>query len=352
MHSAILESSSWYFFSTTRAELKRMRFHDNWRLQGSPCRRLWKPQGVADNCNLISLDNTNRGWSLRWRHPHYTCLYYPSYTWRSFAFKVAPPPLSTYKMAALPSFVQLMASLGLSDRPTLPPTTQAPPPQSTRSECIRSHSTPSLRELAGKQYPSRYSPYSPTMVSFSHRPFTSLTTIKQSFHKRKGSLCSISSTSDLETSPMVAVSLTFLWWALECNLILILSRRHSTAQRPPHEHGGSDTEAILPVTSVSKLQSQHMCGARLLDPPQFLPTLKNSKTLVQHHTWPLSQFQLCLFSSQILKIQNLTLPRQSWMVKSSRTKIITGSFDSAGEHESLLLALPALDSNIANQHFL
>ena len=94
-HSAILESrNTSVFFSTSR------RHAQSWRECGFRTIGGYKDR-LADGSESLRalliivtsyLDNTNRGWSLRWRHPQYTCLCYPSYTWRSFAFKVAPAP--------------------------------------------------------------------------------------------------------------------------------------------------------------------------------------------------------------------------------------------------------------------
>ncbi|KAF8165153.1 hypothetical protein B0H34DRAFT_793578 [Crassisporium funariophilum] len=99
-------------------------------------------------------------------------------------------------MAALPSFVELMASLGLEQATPAPVPEQSPSPPSSpgspRAGCItapaRASSSPSLREVATRHHVSRYSPYSPAV----------------SFTRRRGSLSSVSSSSDFELSPLSA----------------------------------------------------------------------------------------------------------------------------------------------------
>jgi len=98
-------------------------------------------------------------------------------------------------MASLPSFVELMASLGLDSKATSTPQSEQLPsspalPDSPRMRLVKSparaSSNPSLRETATRQYASRYSPYSPAFTS----------------HRRRGSQSSISSSSDFESSPL------------------------------------------------------------------------------------------------------------------------------------------------------
>ncbi|KAF9057749.1 hypothetical protein BJ165DRAFT_1521100 [Panaeolus papilionaceus] len=101
-------------------------------------------------------------------------------------------------MSALPSFVELMASLGLEQTNPEPAPEQSPspppPPASPGSPCslsknspARSCSSPALRDVATRHRLSRFSPYSPAV----------------SFTKRRGSLSSVSS-SDFESSPLSA----------------------------------------------------------------------------------------------------------------------------------------------------
>ncbi|KAJ3504988.1 hypothetical protein NLJ89_g7653 [Agrocybe chaxingu] len=100
-------------------------------------------------------------------------------------------------MAALPSFVELMASLGLEQRaaPSRPEQSPSPPPPSSpdspriasRGAPTKSSSNPSLRETATRHRVSRFSPYSPVV----------------SFTRRRGSLSSVSS-SDFDSSPLSA----------------------------------------------------------------------------------------------------------------------------------------------------
>ncbi|KAF9535094.1 hypothetical protein CPB83DRAFT_228703 [Crepidotus variabilis] len=99
-------------------------------------------------------------------------------------------------MAALPSFVELMATLGLSDRPSMPAShldnsfaqhTQIMP-ESPRNDSLkspaRSSSSPALRDAAARHH-SRFSPYS---------------SISQ-ISKRRGSVSSVISSTDAEPSP-------------------------------------------------------------------------------------------------------------------------------------------------------
>lgn len=78
---------------------------------------------------------------------------------------------------ALPSFIELMASLGLEQRSSGSPSIErspSPQPRSTPSSSprsvgslnlpARSSSSPALKELTARHRPSRYSPYYPGMV--------------------------------------------------------------------------------------------------------------------------------------------------------------------------------------------
>jgi len=81
---------------------------------------------------------------------------------------------SLVQMASLPSFVELMASLGLDSKATPPQREQLPAsptaPESPRMELkknpLRSSSNPSLRDTGARFFNSRYSPYSPAFVRF------------------------------------------------------------------------------------------------------------------------------------------------------------------------------------------
>ncbi|KAF8803702.1 hypothetical protein BYT27DRAFT_7195033 [Phlegmacium glaucopus] len=99
-------------------------------------------------------------------------------------------------MDSLPSFIELMASLGLEQVKQIPTADKSPSPQpsSPRSPVIgcknapmrtRSSSSPSLREVGTRHHTSRYLPYSPAL----------------SLTRRRGSLSSVSSSSDFESSP-------------------------------------------------------------------------------------------------------------------------------------------------------
>ncbi|KIM45988.1 hypothetical protein M413DRAFT_23782 [Hebeloma cylindrosporum] len=101
-------------------------------------------------------------------------------------------------MASLPSFVELMASLGLEQAAPAPVVERSPspaPPSSPGSPRTgspnlpaRSSSSPSLRDMATRPRISRFSPYSHPA----------------SFTRRRGSLSSVSSSSDFESSPLSA----------------------------------------------------------------------------------------------------------------------------------------------------
>ena len=122
---------------------------------------------------VTALDNY-RGLFLRrallYRRPHplaykvdYDLLHHPNFT-----FLLVP-----YKMNSLPSFVELMAALGLersaSASQSPRSTTTSPRPESVHpSSPTRSKSSPSLRESASRHRVTRYSPYSPSIVSLCH----------------------------------------------------------------------------------------------------------------------------------------------------------------------------------------
>ncbi|KDR83539.1 hypothetical protein GALMADRAFT_235747 [Galerina marginata CBS 339.88] len=90
-----------------------------------------------------------------------------------------------------------MASLGLEQATTAPAAERSPSPQppslpgsprSGSNVLAPSSSSPSLREMATRHRVSRFSPYSPAL----------------SFTKRRGSLSSVSSSSDFDSSPLSA----------------------------------------------------------------------------------------------------------------------------------------------------
>lgn len=89
------------------------------------------------------------------------------------AFRVACCCPSLLQMGSLPSFIDLMDSLGLEQAKQTPTTDQSPSPQSLspRSSTVgwknapmRSSSSPSLREVATLHHISRYSPYPSALV--------------------------------------------------------------------------------------------------------------------------------------------------------------------------------------------
>ncbi|KIK65448.1 hypothetical protein GYMLUDRAFT_354355 [Collybiopsis luxurians FD-317 M1] len=96
-------------------------------------------------------------------------------------------------MTTLPSFVELMASLGIDAKATEQPERQVVPSSSSSSSSpsqspkpltipaapIRSKSSPSLRDQASRSRTARYSPYSSTFISA----------------RRRGSVSSVSSSS-------------------------------------------------------------------------------------------------------------------------------------------------------------
>ncbi|PPQ74909.1 hypothetical protein CVT26_011404 [Gymnopilus dilepis] len=84
-------------------------------------------------------------------------------------------------MASLPSFVELMASLGLEQSTTAPARENSSSPQppsspgsphlgSTSLASSRSNSSPSLRDMAARHRVSRFSPYSPVTFHIPPRP--------------------------------------------------------------------------------------------------------------------------------------------------------------------------------------
>ncbi|THV03275.1 hypothetical protein K435DRAFT_291875 [Dendrothele bispora CBS 962.96] len=103
------------------------------------------------------------------------------------------PSQSFILMATLPSFVELMASLGIDPVKSVPD--QSPPPPSSSlsspssspkllsvpgSGPTRSKSSPSLRDQASRRSSARYSPYA-----------------SSTFERRRGSVSSMSSSSDI-----------------------------------------------------------------------------------------------------------------------------------------------------------
>lgn len=87
-------------------------------------------------------------------------------------------------MGSLPSFIDLMASLGLeqakqADRsPSSQPSSPRSPAVGCKNAPTRAISSPSLREVATRHYISRYSPYSSAVVRHGGIKFdTYLTTI-------------------------------------------------------------------------------------------------------------------------------------------------------------------------------
>ncbi|KAF5393871.1 hypothetical protein D9757_000187 [Collybiopsis confluens] len=101
-------------------------------------------------------------------------------------------PPSAYHMTTLPSFVELMASLGInatsehSEDQTVPSSSSSSPSPSPSPKSpglsptsLRSKSSPSLRDQASRPRLARYSPYSSTFISA----------------RRRGSVSSVSSSS-------------------------------------------------------------------------------------------------------------------------------------------------------------
>ena len=141
---------------------------------------------------------------------------------------VAPSPKSVHRslqlplnslvrMASLPSFVQLMASLGLEQRTTQAPGSEqsSSPPSSpcsigssAPSGPSKSSSNSSLRDAAATRHRlPRFSPYQASMVCRRHPLYHKPGHLvhMQSFTRRRSSISSISSLSDLETSPLSSV---------------------------------------------------------------------------------------------------------------------------------------------------
>ncbi|EAU84260.2 hypothetical protein CC1G_01256 [Coprinopsis cinerea okayama7 len=133
---------------------------------------------------------------------------------------------------SLPSFVELMASLGLEQKQSVDNDSTPSPPLSpkldsdrTPSSPVKAKSSPSLRDMASRQKTTRYSPYSPTQPT-----------------RRRGSLSSVSSASSGDLSPTRE---TFIARPRSPR-----SRRH----RNPlglHLYGGSesDLQANMPIST-------------------------------------------------------------------------------------------------------
>jgi hypothetical protein len=118
-------------------------------------------------------------------------------------------------MGSLPSFIDLMDSLGLEQAKQTPTADQSPSPQlsSPRSPAVgwknaptRSSSSPSLRDVATLHHISRYSPYPSALVRHGGISFNMYLIISKSPTRRRRSLSPVSSSSDFESSPLSPVS--------------------------------------------------------------------------------------------------------------------------------------------------
>ncbi|KAF5322179.1 hypothetical protein D9619_000849 [Psilocybe cf. subviscida] len=138
---------------------------------------------------------------------------------------------------ALPSFIELMASLGLEQRSSGSPSIErspSPQPRSTPSSSprsvgslslpTRSSSSPALKELIGRHRTSRYSPYYPGMC----------------YTRRRDSISSNSSASDFESSP---ISPTFIT-AASCR-----TRRYRNKLSVNTYGSSSDLAADTPIST-------------------------------------------------------------------------------------------------------
>lgn len=103
-------------------------------------------------------------------------------------------------MTALPSFVELMASLGLDHGAVKPDqSTRSSPthsPRLSKPGHTRSKSTQCFREMSIARHV-RYSPYSPGLVGYTRVYLHSAETVEQSA-ARRGSLSSTSSSPELD----------------------------------------------------------------------------------------------------------------------------------------------------------
>ena len=91
------------------------------------------------------------------------------------AFRIACYCPSLLQMGSLPSFIDLMGSLGLEQAKQTPSADQSPSPQPSSPQTstvgwknapTRSSSSPSLREVATLHRISRYSPYPSALVRY------------------------------------------------------------------------------------------------------------------------------------------------------------------------------------------
>ena len=119
-------------------------------------------------------------------------------------------------MDSLPSFIDLMDSIGLEQAKKTPTADQSPSPRPSppRSPAVgwknaptRSSSSPSLREVATLHHISRYSPYPSALVRHGGISFNIyLISFQKSPTRRRRSLSPVSSSSDFESSPSSPVS--------------------------------------------------------------------------------------------------------------------------------------------------
>ncbi|TFK29302.1 hypothetical protein FA15DRAFT_610416 [Coprinopsis marcescibilis] len=215
---------------------------------------------------------------------------------------------------SLPSFVELMASLGLEQKPTVDDKPQSPDPQSspkldadrTAPSPVKAKSSPSLRDIATRQKTSRYSPYSPVLPT-----------------RRRGSLSSVSSSSSGDASPTneafvtrprsprtrrhrnpLCLNIYGSTSDLPANMpISTYVRRKTPATTPtsptfPRETGGDSTSDIpmpltIPVLPSALLPNSASSESFPLTPNDFDASFPEHTTplpeLKQPHIWDLTE---------------------------------------------------------------
>ena len=173
-------------------------------------------------------------------------------------------------MGSLPSFIDLMDSLGLEQaNQTSTGTADQPPSPQLSSPCLpavgwknaptRSSSSPSLRDVATLHHISRYSPYPSALVRHGGISFNIWTwSFSQSPTRRRRSLSPVSSSSDFESSPLSPVSAgIFSIWITLNNVAQTFSnssRRRPRKTRNKRLHVGtygssSDLTADTPIST-------------------------------------------------------------------------------------------------------
>lgn len=163
---------------------------------------------------------------------------------------------------ALPSFVELMASLGLEQKTTTPDSTEpAPssPPQEPKERSlpspVKAKSSPSLREAASRQRGARFSPYSSANSSSNRRGSVSSTSSYSSSSSRGSSPVQETTAGSRARRPRNPLCLNIYGSSTDLPANMPIStyvRRKTPATTPTSptfpQESGSDPAADIPKT--------------------------------------------------------------------------------------------------------